>query len=292
MKIKDIQITFFVRASLNQGRVQFFHDRRKAGEDLEKVIVDRDTKELIDGRHRIAAAEKFGDTDIGVEFRQYASQEERVAAALAANAGGSLPPNNEDIYHTIGYLFGLRVSRKRVTEMVAASLGVTEAFVKNSVSWVLTKLRMISITKAADAVVRGEETVVTAAEKFGIRAEEVQAELGGTRKKSKRNDVGLQLTNLLKGASRSVGGQLNVVQNAVAEGEMKLDEARAIVDQVQKQLKNMIKHNANWLKRFTQAEAMPKAAARLGSQRAKKNRSLAKKTGGGTASTALKAMGL
>lgn len=296
IKISDIVVDFFVRAAADPDRIQWFHDRRQAGEELEPVDVDAETKQLLDGRHRMGGATKFGDINIPVNFHHFKTQEERVAFALAANSGGAMPPSNTDIHHVIEYLYSIKTGRKRITELVSKAVGVNESFVRHSISRVLSRLRTIQVRKAVDAVVDDDLKTNDAATAFGVDPAEIKAELSHRRTKgAARNDIGLKITNVLKGSSRSVGSHLKHVQTLVSDGEMTLGEAKAIVQSLEKQLKNMIRANKDWLARFTQAEAAPKAAQRLFKQRSKSSRYLAKKkayASGGNAKSALSAMGL
>lgn len=262
-KISEINITFFVREVPDKTRIQFFVDRRTAGETLEAVEVDPTTGELIDGRTRIAAAEIFGDTEIDVIYKKYPDRESRIGAALAANAGGALPPSPKDIQHVVECLLGMRLSRKRIIEIVSTSLGVSPEFMRNSISRVMDKLKMIQVNKAVAAVGGGEITMQKAAEEFGVDIEMIKTAMG-----VKKNKVNhkisqlLALKNITSGASRSIGAKLKYLQNLVTEGEMTKDDAVEIIGDVQKSLKVQLKHNENWMNRFCQSEAAPKFAKR------------------------------
>lgn len=287
-------MSFFVRTAANTSRVRFFHDRRLAGEELEAVIVCSETKMLIDGRQRVAGALQFGDSMINVEYRKYNSQLERVSAALAANSGGALPPSPDDICHTIEYLLSLKIGRKAITAEVAKALGVSEIFVKNSVKRVIFKLRTIQLNKATKAIADDGLTVTAAAVKFGVEELDLKLKISTNSKDSDKINFGTRIHNVMTGASKKIGQNQKLLLESVSDGEVSVEEAKAVIDRVEKQLKVMLKSNEEWLKRYEQAGLVPSTAHTVVKTAAREKRKYqAKKSGrSGLASSALAKMGL
>lgn len=295
MKIADIVNEFFVREKLNEQRVQTFVHRLDAGETLESVEVDPQTNELIDGRHRLAAYMSRGYTEIDVIFKRYKSPEERIAAALAANAGGALPPTSADIQHVIASLHARRVAWKKITEMVAEAMKCSPELIKAYIARVKEKMQRAKLNQAVAEIGEGSISIEDAATKFDIDAGLIKSTMGlkssGVKEVNKQSTA---LRNILDGASRGVGARFTYIQKLVTESVITEKEAVEMVAEVNRRIQLLLKSNENWMARFGQAAQLPKAAKRHVTEvvRKRNTRAELRQPKGAAGSAALGLMGL
>src|SRR6266496_1923417 len=102
--LAELKETIFVRRIQNDAHVAHLKTLYDEGINLPPIEVTRDSKTLVEGRHRVAAARELGWPELPVKWVAELSPAELTARALKANMGGALPPTNDDITFAIGRL--------------------------------------------------------------------------------------------------------------------------------------------------------------------------------------------
>ncbi|HNS34400.1 MAG TPA: ParB N-terminal domain-containing protein [bacterium] len=98
--ISDLNKNLFVRQELDQNHVLYLAELIEAGVVLNPIEITPDMA-VIDGRHRIEAAELNSQVEIKARIVSISDESELVARAYRANVGGALPPTQEDTEHTV-----------------------------------------------------------------------------------------------------------------------------------------------------------------------------------------------
>lgn len=83
-----LDFTLYPRVSVDPQHVSYIMEAIRAGASFPPVIVDKKSKRVIDGFHRIKAALRLSpDAKIAVEWRSYRNEAEMLLEAVALNAG-------------------------------------------------------------------------------------------------------------------------------------------------------------------------------------------------------------
>lgn len=253
LQLREIKETFVIRLALNQEHVGYLKSLIESGIDFPPILVSEDDKELIDGRHRIAALRALDFTDTLCELRQFASQSDKIITALQCNVGGSLPPTEADVSHTMQILLTAGESRKSIIEKISEKVGFPPQLIKQHLDYVQSNLAKARLKKAVSAVVTGGETVPEAAAKFGVKLETLQANL-----EEKSEDNTAVNVNQLKShlsvnfnkLNSIFGHNLSRVVRDLSDGVTKPEEAKEIIAHVNKLVARLNHRHEEWLKRF------------------------------------------
>jgi len=165
---------------------------------------------LIDGRHRIAANEAVGNTEIEAEVEEVKDEADLITKAYVANMGGPLPPTQEDTEHTIELLLDRGVAQTQI----ARYLNLPVSMARKYVTKVKSAMEQKKLRRAADSVTESGMTVMAAAEKHSVDHVKLRAMLRGSRRKQKQglpeikrllstlfNSHGKKVTNAVKRAT-------------------------------------------------------------------------------------------
>src|SRR3989344_2561813 len=163
IKLSQIQETFFVRAELNEGRVQFFRGRFEADADVDPIIVTRKTFQLVSGRHRCAGATAAGKEEIIGFLIDEAPLVDLIVEGFKSNVGGPLPPSPADFNHTLRLLLEQGVSRRRILDMLGESTGLPRKLLIRHLDDVQSDMAKTRLARAVEAVTDGGFSVPQAA---------------------------------------------------------------------------------------------------------------------------------
>lgn len=258
--LKQVKETFHVRAELDSARVEFFVKILMAGGKLPPLIITKKTGELedgelIDGRHRKAAYERLGRTQVPVEIdAKVRTREEAIFAAFAANMGGSLPPKERDFTHTVRLLLKSGMSRGRVAKGLHDSTGIALSIFKRYVNDVQSSLAKQRLLQARDAIADRGLTLKEAAEEFAVDAARLRAKLKGG---AKTKEIASQLSAFKAGISKrfqafsAINGKMPAkLRDLHDTGELKPSEIEAILQHFGQKLQALSLQYRNWLVRF------------------------------------------
>lgn len=83
-----LDFTLYPRVSVDPQHVSYIMEAMRAGAAFPPVIVDKKSKRVIDGFHRIKAALRVNpDAKIAVEWKSYRNEQEMLLEAVELNAG-------------------------------------------------------------------------------------------------------------------------------------------------------------------------------------------------------------
>lgn len=248
VKIADLDMNLFVRKTLNQNHALYLGELVQNGVKLPPILINPQ-KKVIDGRHRVEAYELNDLLEIEAEVVNITSDAELIAAAFKANVGGALPPNSQDIEHTIVVLLGLGEAQKHIVEMLGLPVEMTRGCIKN----VQSRLMRQKLQQAADAVTEGGLTVPKAAEQFRVNPDRLKETLSGNRKKQKKeamNEVQLHFTKRYRSLGSSNAASLRRLFDKFQDGDVSPQQVVAIFEKLDQLQKQSARSLADWRKRF------------------------------------------
>lgn len=248
VKIADLDMNLFVRKTLNQNHALYLGELVQNGVKLPPILINPQ-KKVIDGRHRVEAYELNDLLEIEAEVVNITSDAELIAAAFKANVGGALPPNSQDIEHTIVVLLGLGEAQKHIVEMLGLPVEMTRGYIKN----VQSRLMRQKLQQAADAVTEGGLTVPKAAEQFRVNPDRLKETLSGNRKKQKKeamNEVQLHFTKRYRSLGSSNAASLRRLFDKFQDGDVSPQQVVAIFEKLDQLQKQSARSLADWRKRF------------------------------------------
>jgi hypothetical protein len=241
--LAQISNKFDVRTSLDQDRVIYLAELYEGGVDVAPVkllkLDNTDPVEYayVDGRHRGAARDFLGMTDIPAIFVDSAlnnQPSELYALALEANYGGAKPPTRDDIVHTIQRMLEAGVARTTVAERLSfIPKGALRAFLSHAQS-TISKRRMVN---ALDMVAKGK-AIEEAAKESLVRPDALKEAINGKKGKWGKNrseeiaysvEVKGHISRVLRSANTSISIKMSEVAKRLNEGDMSPETARDIV---------------------------------------------------------------
>lgn len=192
---------FYVRTSLDQDHVLFLAQLLEAGTELDRIVIT-DDNEVIDGRHRIAAAELLDRISIEAEVRHYDTKLDEIAAAIQANYGGALPPTVSDLRHAVVTMIQEGAGLKRLREL----LPLPTAMVRRLHADAHSAISKYKVSQALNAIAEGDITMAQAAEHFGVDPSLLKTAVQSRRKKEKGASLG-QIKTQISQRTRSVSAR-------------------------------------------------------------------------------------
>jgi ParB-like chromosome segregation protein Spo0J len=247
--IDSIQVTFFVRTSLNAENVQFLRALYESDDPVTPIKVVRSTAsadryELIDGRHRIEAAKDAGFTSIQAEICKIDSKPLMILEAILQNLGGSLPPTMADLEHDVELLLDLKMTRAEILENFPLPVSVTSKIYK----LVLSKIYKRTIRKAAEEVLASTSTVKAAAEKYKVKLEDLKWTLKN-RDAENRGDIVANMLKAMETRVRSLGSALGqhckILVEAYEAGEIQRNDVERFLYRMKASVKHIPANAAN-----------------------------------------------
>jgi len=203
VKLEELifDFTIYPRQMVDRHNVNRIKDAIQAGRYLPPVTIDRASKRIVDGFHRVKAALELEETEIDVRFCDYASETDLRLDAIALNSAHGRALTPFEIARCL--LLGGRARIK--AEKLAKALGIT-----------MDRLREIRASREAQVIHAGhpDEQIVlkrTVTHLVGQDISEEQAEAaakcGGMRAVYYVN----QVVNLVE------GGLIDATDEALAE---------------------------------------------------------------------------
>lgn len=249
--LEKIAETFYVRLALDENHVIHLASLLENGVELPPILLNEETHELVDGRHRKAAHELRGSKEIPSTFRKFRDRAEMILAALQSNTGGPLPPNNQDITHAVELLLGQKLSGKDVIGMVFRETGLPKLLIRRFVNDVRSQMFRRRLSAAVQAVVDGK-TVMSAAAENDVPLEKLQAALGKKKETTSLNGdhFASHLSQRFGKFNRSMAQALLDVAGAVKDGVITDQTTVEIVSQLKKLSNRQRLMFEGWIKRL------------------------------------------
>lgn len=237
--IEDIETNTFVRAGISDDRVEFLGLLVTAGTVLEPILVapeyEVDAKghlnfiggskkrSIVDGRHRLRMEDVLLDhsqvkclTIIG----GLENEAQLIALAFRANnVGGPLPPDQQDINHTVELLLEKKVPKKDIP----ALLGLPEVAVRKFIGDVEARLDRAKTYRAYKLVVNKAVSIPEAAKEVGTTPEKVRNFVAAGRRKRKQSDmedVKREISHTFKSLSSKVQITLRLLSKKYDDGDV------------------------------------------------------------------------
>jgi hypothetical protein len=247
VSIKDLKTNLFVRQALNQDHAIYLGELLENGVTLPPIKITQDHV-VIDGRHRIEAHELNHRTEIEAEVEVVKDESELISAAFKSNVGGSLPPTQQDVEHTVMLLLDRSESMRRIGELLGLPPGMARKYI-NSVK---SKAARQKLMKAASAVTDGGLTLAKAAESYGVETETLKEVLSGRRRKHKQGVTEIQgnLTRTHKSLSQKNASLLRSLLDKYEDGDVTAKQIRDIFSQIERLQKHASRSISDWKKRF------------------------------------------
>lgn len=250
LPISDIKVDFYVRQSLSEEHVLALGMLFEANEQLPPIIVNEEYQ-VIDGRHRLKAADMVGRTHIHCEIRRGLERGEQILTALTENMGGSLPPKPADIRLAIQNMLNAGMKPLSIRKGLPLPPSVATRYISDAQS-AMSKQR---ITAAIEAVTEFEMSVKDAAEKFNIDVEELRVAIRGKKKKTNDDALGLPkiksaLSSRYRSCSQHNAKMFDRLMNAFMDGECSEKIINETFDITEKMIMSQASNVNSWRQRL------------------------------------------
>jgi len=257
VKIADLKLTLFVRAALDQDRALQFADQMEHGKKFPPITITKDLV-VVDGRHRLEAHEVLMRTEIEATIVEVTDETDLITKAFQANLGGSLPPTQDDIEHTIMLLLDRNVPIKQIGER----LNLPATLAKRYIGEVRSKAARAQMQKAADSITESGLNIPQAAEKFGVDPAKLKEMISGRHRKHKNGVAEIQrgLTSSYKSIGIKNASLLRSLISKYGDGEVSEKQMNDIFDHLNQLQKRSARVIDDWRKRFQAASSESLAA--------------------------------
>lgn len=249
LAINQLNVAFYVRLKRNEDRVEQLADLIKNGTILDPIVVTEKTKQIVDGRHRLAAYERLEIKRIDCKLVPEMSETQLIAAAFEANCGGSLPPTNDDINHVIGLMLDKGVPITQICKTLPFPPGLVRTHVKNVSSAKNKQKLRFAVNDVAD----NDISIPAAAKKFGVDEKALRNEVRGKKPKGPTGTAGEMtghLTSIGRSTSQKIAKVMMKLQELIETGEISKSQAETVIAELKKQAKNDVRKAADWEKRL------------------------------------------
>lgn len=234
----NIENRFDVRTKLDDDRMVQLAGCYESGVALPPVQVIELAEgkyAYVDGRHRGAAREYCGYTDIAAIVTDNPNDPaELFARALQANYGGAKPPTRDDISHTIIRMLELGASQTAIRERLEfIPSGSLKAYIASGRSTIMKR----RISKALDAIGDGD-TIETASKKTGVPIDSLKDVVSGkkgkwgtgrTNEKEFCTSLKAHISSSLKATNTSISKKIEFMLTKVSDGEISYKEAYGVI---------------------------------------------------------------
>ena len=258
--ISTLDISLFVRASLDTNHVVKLAELMEHGVTLPPILITTDNK-VIDGRHRIEACNLLGRTEILVEIITVSSDAELISLAYKANSGGALPPKKEDTEHTVMLLLEKRQTHQAIAELLGLPPSLTRGYIKIVKSKVVKRL----VVLAKEAIASKNYTVAKAAEEFGLEYETLKNSISGNRgpRNKELAKIKQELAIAATSHSKKNARWFMNLEEAFEDGLVTRKDVEAILVRIEELNARSVRTLANWRARF---EEKAKASLAVGTK--------------------------
>lgn len=246
VSIDSIQLTFFVRKSLDDDRVVQLALLMENGVTLPPIRLT-DDNQLVDGRHRIEAARLAGHTTITACIEPRRERGDLIADAFAANCGGSVPPTRADILFTIQQLLQQGWGRGKIVKALPFPKSVSERYITDTQS----KIRQSQINQAIIDIRDRGFNVAQAAANRGLDENDIKAKMAAKgRRVADANEYKGNMSTRFRGLSRANAALFQKLLAAYEDGEITIDYVREVMTHAQQCMAQQQRSFDGWRERF------------------------------------------
>lgn len=247
VKIADLIIDVFVREKTDPEYVFHLATLYEAGVEMDPIEITL-SKHVIEGRHRIEAANLVGRTEINAIIGPDRQRKDMIADAMIANLGGKRAPTREDILIAIEAMLRSGASERWVRERIPFPAEVMKVYMAD----VKSRIQKKKIAEAKVLLTEGL-TIDQAADKVGIPMQTIQDALV-TRP---RKEVSLQQFKGSMVVRNRRAGQSNrqvfdAAMKAFLDGEATKDEVFEVIASVENHGRLSVKAAEDFRLRFMQ----------------------------------------
>lgn len=247
---KKLKIPFYVRTALDQDHVLKLAELYEAGASLPPIEVT-ESNEIIDGRHRKEAWElaKPGQPIEGIVIEDK-DPVTLLGRALTANEGGSLQPTRADIVHTVRQMLIEKASERRIYELLPYPRAITRKYLDAAKS----KIKKGLLQQARQDVLDGL-TVKEAATKHGVEIADLKKAISpslGVNQNMLSNTV-KDLRSRFYSLSRANQALVKRLVMSYVDGDVQEKVVNEVLEKIETLVQAQVRHINDWKSRFTSA---------------------------------------
>jgi hypothetical protein len=196
--------------------------------DVKPIIVTTEL-ELIDGRHRVEALRRLGRVHVKAFIAKTRNKIENIMESVRANAGGALPPTQQDFEHAIELLINQGMKKHEVVDQFPLPKKVTDKYY----TAVMNKIYKRKVGRAIEEIIKGEMTVLAAAEKYKVKPEDLRDMIAN--RKERGINVPAAMGNMetrVRGLSAAITKQASMLVAKYADAEVDAEDMKRYADRV------------------------------------------------------------
>ena len=251
VKLEDLQVDVFVREKTDPDYVVHLAIMYESGHPIAPIEITKSNR-VIDGRHRIAAAQLANLTEIEAYVEDDMPRKEMIARAMSANLGGSRAPTKKDILLTLESMVKAGASDRWIRDHVELPRAVMDTYMGE----VRGAIQRQKLAEAKRLLAEGL-TVDEAAEKLGITADSIKTRVLGERA-AKANNFNIQTAIDRRIAFRNRGiGQKNryifdLAVKSFDDGELTKEQVFEVAAAIEHHGQMSVKAADDFRRRFLQ----------------------------------------
>lgn len=269
LPISDIHFEFYVRTSLDQDRVLQFMLLYDGKQEMPPLIVAEADKPAVDGRaqytlvdggHRLQAQLNLDYKTVEAVISSEHDSADLIEEAFKANWGGSKPPTDADIQHTLLLLIELGQSERAIMDRMPMPRSVTRKYMRAAYSTITRR----KLQAAALLVVDKNKTIAAAAEAAGVDSDALRQHLAGKSKRQVRKGLDSfkgQLTQRFQSLANKNSYMLRKLLMAYEDSDINEKAALAVFAHLFKLLHQQERMVREYATRLEQTRARRKAEA-------------------------------
>lgn len=249
VKIADVMIDVYVRERTDPEYVFHLATLYEAGVDVEPIEVTR-SLHLIEGRHRIEAANLAGLSEIDAVIYPDMPLKDRLAMAMTANLGGKRAPTKADILIGIEAMIKAGASERYIRDQVAM---LPKSVLDIYFGEVRGAIQRQKIAQARALLAEGK-TIEQAAQEVGVTVKTLQERI--LRQHTRSYNPIEHADRTIKARNRTTGQTnrtlFDAAMKAVLDGDITKNKALEVADLIERHGKLSIAAAEDFRKRLIQ----------------------------------------
>ena len=249
VKIKDIMVDVYVREKTDPEYVFHLATLYEAGVAVEPIEITR-SGHLIEGRHRIEAANLAGLDEIDAVIYPDMPLKERLAMAMMANLGGKRAPTKADILVGIEAMIKAGASERYIRDQVSM---LPKSVLDKYFGEVRGAIQRQKVAQARALLAEGK-TIDQAAQEVGLTVETIQERLlrvhRPTHSPIEHVDRSMVRRNRQSGQTNRM--LFDAAMKSVLDGDITKEKALEVADLVERHGKLSISAADDFRKRLIQ----------------------------------------
>jgi hypothetical protein len=253
--IADLQEDFYVRTGLNDAHIEHLATLIRSETFPDPIEVDPRNMSIISGRHRKAAYLREGYETIFCVYKRPRSRASAIIMAFADNTGGPLPPNNQDLRHTMELLIGERLNREQIVERLYKATKYPERMLRNLLKETRDILSKRKVRKGVELVASKGLSVASAAKEAGVSEKALSTKISGNSGMVEESPIDITkikraMSFGYRGVARKVTNSTEQLFEAFADGDISESAVRGFLASQGKLIKRHLQANQEAIRRF------------------------------------------